>query len=244
MRLRNLLFTALLYCLSVFPAAGAWEFPNANDNNVSIADNDALTFPDGDWTVCSNVRLISNAGSQGQYVFSWGVWNTTPSFNIWIQETSSGGNAGKILGRLVDNDGTGYTLTGGATPFTGNLNTNSVCVIRDGSYIYISVGGVDVTNVSTSGDFNAINRSDAFYFGMQANGNEELNGVISDTVFFNRDLTQAELDAMAGGVSPYCLGGAKLYLPAIGTYQELMKGLSTTNSGSTIAPHPRMYSCN
>ena len=244
MRHPNLFLAVLLCILGPCTAYPAWEFPNSNDNNVSIADNAALTFPNGNWFLCLNLRLISNAGSQGQYVISWGAWNATPSINIWIQETSSGGDAGKIRGRIVDDDGTGYNLANAAgTPFTGNLNSNIVCVIRDSNYIYVTVNGTDSANATTSGDFAAINRSDAFYFGMQANGNEELNGVIGDIVFGDRALTAGELAGMTNGVSPFCSGGGKLYLPAINTYQEIMKGLSVTNSGASIVVHPRLYLC-
>jgi hypothetical protein len=120
----------LLNLLIATPVGAAWLF---TADEVEMADNAVLTFPDGDWTICGYFKLNQNTGTGTQTLFGHGAQGTASSFNLYIREASNGTspNAITLNPRDAEGDSSSAVVTAG-TPGTSTA-WQRVCATRTGS---------------------------------------------------------------------------------------------------------------
>lgn len=244
MRLRNLFLAFLLFILGPCTAYSAWLFDGTNDY-VTLADNAALTLPDGDWTVAGWFKLTSTSwGGDDQNIIEQGN-GAVPKFRLALFSYDSV-SVEEIYVDIRDDDGT--TLLIDQDPggnWTADTNWNHLVVQRSGTTITIYVNGSSIDSASV-GSIDAINPSDTFYFGARGGASSKwFNGTLAEWAKWDRALSAAERAALSAGFSPNCFPGFSWFTPMVGgAYQELANGITTTNNGTVSASHPRMYSCN
>ncbi|MBK7565237.1 MAG: hypothetical protein IPI21_13700 [Propionivibrio sp.] len=147
----------------------SWLFDEVDDY-VTLADDAALTFPDGDWTVAGWIRLTDNTGSAFQYFLSWGAFNTSDSWHWYIGEASHGVIPNKL--NFYANTTAGGSLNDGVDHVSGvNVGSSTSwqhVVVRhtqSTKTLQYFIDGVADTSWSYSGATGPINNSGALVFG-------------------------------------------------------------------------------
>lgn len=223
----------------------AWSFNGVN-NNVKLADNAALTFPNADWTVSLLVELVSPATGATQVMFDW----ADGSAECWFVVTNNAGNADEINLYLADD---GYTnevdRTSTASPFMSNTSWTSVILQRSGSNYLVFVNNTEVINSAGLFSVGAINVAGTFNFGYyESEGNRWLKGALAEFAKWDRALNSTERGKLWNGTKGLCPRDPSIntnlvvYVPmGSGDYTEKIAGIAVTNNGTTGATHPPIY---
>lgn len=146
---------------------------------LSIADNDALTIPNGDCLIGTTVTMDGNlaTGTASQYLLSKGEYQTTQNFQLFLNGTT-GTNPGKFQSYLNGNGAAGLmsavAVEAGKSYFIGDIRLNNVfysviCPVLqqeplDDSAVLFgasnSTGSRSVTNeLNSASDFNIFGRT-------------------------------------------------------------------------------------
>jgi len=233
----------ILSCLTSGVLAAA-SF-NGSSSYVSVADNPALDVPDNNWTVAGWVQVNSNAGTSWNSMLDW--WNNVhPEMRFWIGEASHAAYANDLLAWMADDD-TDATNVGDGTnnnAFSGITVWTHVAFRRSGATFATFKNGVQVDSL-TNANFDGITLSTNLILGASEAGTTQfLNGNLAEWVSWHKALSNSDIAALAKGFAPNCLPDFDWYVPLVRNYVELAQGAAVTNSGSTIAAHPRLYNCN
>jgi len=208
----------------------AWNFTNST-NNVQVADNAALTLPDGDWTLA--IKLDRTAA---------------PAYDARIFETlegptqygfyTNGGNAVEFYS--LDDDGTEVDVLSSTSVLDDNPHT--LIAVRSGSRIDLYLDTTSVANV-TNANFDAVNGG-TLYIGNRGGGtqNRGFPGSLAEFAKWDRALSTAEIAALVKGFAPtHFPSSLKVYIPMIRDYVEVVNRLPVTNTSSTVGAHPRIF---
>lgn len=224
----------------------AWHFDEVNDY-VTLADNAALTFPDGDWTVAGWIEPDDNVGSFFQYFLSWGVASVTPSFNLFIYEASEGTFPNDMAHWLVDDDGTNHFAQNTATlnndVFASPSGWYHILMRRTATNFEVYINNTLSIN-TTPTSFNAINRSDALYFGGRSDLNADrfFGGNMAEWAKWDRALTTQEISDLANGLIPSEVLSPVWWVRMLsGDYSEEISSITVTNNGTVGATHPPIF---
>ena len=155
----------------------AWSFDGSNDN-VALAANAAVTFPDGDWSLV--FKLAHNTGT-------WGadnhIVNLKPGggHEFLLGGYNDGGT--KIYLFAVDNDGTNFYIERSAGVMTGT-GFFQIVVTRASGVFTIYVNNTGVAN-TTEAAFDAITADGAMFFGSNVAGSNFSNIRLAELAFFS-----------------------------------------------------------
>lgn len=243
---------AILLLVAAFwvgiPNANAARVFDGSNDYMSMADNDALTLPAGDWTIGCMVQTDTTAGTDRQTIVD------NESGNVYIEfvvfDASNGTVPRRNNIRMAVGDGTNeFSNLGTGAPFASNTNWTAVYAVRSGNTLTNYVAGSADGSVDVTG-LGAINGTVDMRFGSDAAGmaDQFWDGGIAECAAWNRALSGAELTGLAGGFSPRCYPiGRMWYVPHRGDLNELQKGIAVTNGPSTaattIGAHPRTFDC-
>lgn len=208
----------------------AWLFDEVNDD-VRVADNAALSFPDGDWSLGGFLYTPDNTGSAFQYFYSHDSFQTDPSINIFIHEASAV-NGGAIH-VIIDNDDVNI------------VSADSAIKIAEWQHLLFVRSGTTVTmyqnNVSLGTDSLSVesNPAGSLFLGSRNDSNSDrfFGGRLAEWAKWNRALTTGERGALTAGYSPEFFRDYIWYLSMIREYRE-SRGLAVTNNGSVQGDHP------
>lgn len=220
----------------------AWLFDGTNDY-VSLANNSAHDFPNGDWAIGGWVKLTSSLSTVNQRLFIRKDSGGDSRFSIFI--TSDGTNADELR-FYWENPGIFQGTSSTSSPFTGNTSWTHVLVQRSGNTITGYINGSSVSSWTNAG-IGALDLSDPIDFGRNYDSTQWLNGNMAEWAFWTRALSTTEIDQLydGGSVSAVALAPSYLstnlswYLPMhSGDYTEKIVGITVTNNGTTGATHP------
>ena len=237
--MNKILITIFLFLFMAVSVNAAFLFDEVNDY-ITLADNPALTLPDGDWTIAFWMKVPDLTGSGAQQIMNWGGDGAAPSMQIYIGEASSG-IPGRMSMHLKDSDG-------------DVLNVDTATgVITTGTWLHIVWARTSntlkcyVDNVEKGSATNALyddtNVADSLYIGVRANleAASHYGGELAELAKWNKFLSAAERAALANGYAPSVFPESLAwYMPMIREYQEIMVPLTVTNNGTTVTEHPRM----
>jgi hypothetical protein len=165
---------------------------------ILIADDPALTFPAGDWTLSLWVRPEDLSGTFIKYYFSWGIFAALPSMNLFLGE--QGASPPTWGFNMRDAAGNGASALTTVTPIVGQWQ--HVLFMRSGNVVSFHIDGVEVPQTITltgaidvAGPVNLGRRSDA-------DANRYFNGHLAQLGRWSRALTAPERNALAAGLNP------------------------------------------
>lgn len=229
----------------------AWHFDeSANglaNQFVTLGDNAALTFPDGDWSIVGWLKLDDNAGSDFQYFLSWGSFDANPSINVFIIEGAAGVDPNKLKVVADDADGDGWPDDGSALVSNGTPGTSTlwqhIAFVNNSDTLYLYINGSEDVNVGASGTFNDINVAGSFYLGCRSDRQaaRAFGGSMAEWGKWDRALSVDEIvGQFKGHIPEFYPKDLKWYLPMLRPYVEKRVPLTVTNSSSTVVAHPRI----
>jgi hypothetical protein len=215
------------------------------DDRVTLADDAALTLPNGDWSLGGWVKLTDNAGTTFQYFISWGTFDANPSLSFYFVEASNGTDPNKLT--AVVNDGSvsvnAWRVLSSTTPGTSTA-WQHVALVRSGATITMYVDGASVGS-DTATTPAGTDVAGSLFLGARADlsAGRFFGGSMAEFAKWDRALAAGELAALANGFSPLCLPGSlRWYMPMVRNYTETVAAIAVTNTGSTVALHPRIFS--
>jgi RHS repeat-associated protein len=162
---------------------------NGTNAYVQVPDAAALNFNTNDFTACLWVNFNNTAGEQVLIE----KWNDAGAAG-WSFFKRPGGNL-----RLAMSNGTGgeVDVDSGALSIP-NTNWIHYAVRRQAGQISIFTNGVSVASGINVANLNA---ATSLLFGSRGGTNYFLNGSIDEVTLYSRALSDAEITAVAGGVS-------------------------------------------
>jgi hypothetical protein len=212
----------------------SWHFDESSGQYVSMSDDPALTLGNSDWTIGGWVKLDDNTGSVAQYFLSWGTWNATPSINLFFGEESAGVRPDVLSCRVTGDNGVGRTINSSTTP-GANLAWQHVILSRSGGTLEMYVNGISVGTTTAPTD--AVNRSDALWFGARSDGSSDLRlgGTMAEWGKWDRALSAAEIQALAVYAIPsdFATSLAWHVKMVAADYTEEIVPITVTNNDST-----------
>lgn len=204
-----------------------------NDNSTvyySIPNNAALNLGSGAWAWFMFTRIGDNAGTQAQYLLSFG---TAPHFNLYISEASHATTSLRDKFGLSIIDDAAVAAAGDSSTATGGDNLERLVVVQStGTTVemWLCRPGQTATRVvNLAINLGAITAGTSWSLGRRADGatdryyEEELGGVGKANVA----LTQTQIETIAGGGNPITLLGANL-----AEYWRFKNGLAATETGA------------
>lgn len=209
---------------------------DASSDNLQLADNAALTLPDGDWTIVLWVKQTTDIQAYGQRTISTNDGGSTKKIDCSISST------GNLDFFFTDDDGT--TVSGAATGALMDNNTNWVHVTyrRSGTTVELFQDAVSKASV-TDATFNGLDFAAPLYIGNRGGGtqNRGLIGSMAEFAKWDRALNADELVALSKGFSPaFFRDSLKLYFPMIREYVERIVNVAVTNTSTVVGVHPRI----
>ena len=229
----------------------SWLF-NSTTDRVTLTDNAALTFPDGDWTIGGWIKLSANDGTGFQYYMSWNNFNGLPSFQAYIGEESQTDATlrnKQLFNALSSTSGDAYNYTvninrpstaspGSSTAWQHVLirykkSTNTVDYFINGAADYSWTAGSLV---------NGINYAGSLYFGHRSDlaADRDFRGRLAEFAKWDRYIDNTEAAQLAAGDAPSLHNTSmSWYCPMINDFTESIVGITVTNTNaSTDADHP------
>lgn len=239
----RLLLALLLFLIFATPSQSAFHFTIGDADTVSLTDNAALTFPDGDWTLFCKLRLTSTSGwgSDGQVV----DWGNGGSFRLRIDQDL--GVPGAVELFISDGTDTIDVSSDPLQPYDLSTSWTTVLAERNGSNFNVEVNGSVVVTTAV-GNVDAVDVAAPLHFGRASGGANPIDADIAECVKFDRVLTAGEKAGINQGtdISPgTCLNKTSMswYVPMIRDYVERKVGIAVTNTGTTVVAHPRIIFC-
>jgi hypothetical protein len=223
----------------------AYSYDETNDFQ-SIADNAALTLPDGDWSIGCWLNLDSNAGTAYQYIMSWGGFDATNSFNLYVGEASLADATDRNEFQVKSKDSGGTSA--GIVRTNGNpgldLTWQHVLVVRASNVMDIYINGSSQASLAMVG-YNVVNRTSAFELGRRTDGNSAryFGGDMAEVFKADFAVTADQIAALQVA-SPAVVLGGQIYdsngwhIPLLGDVNDRGGNLAVTNNGATVAEHP------
>jgi carbohydrate esterase-like sialic acid-specific acetylesterase len=127
---------------SAFEAAAltatGFDGTNTSAGRITFADSASFDMPDASWTLGFIVKVPSNAGTVGNYVFSTGAYQAANSLNVLFWEASSATTPNTLSVAFMGADNTPY-----------NVNTPSVSALLDGTWRLWTIERVKGTGTTT-----------------------------------------------------------------------------------------------
>lgn len=214
-----------------------------SSDNITLADNAALTFPDADWAIGGWVKFSSRTGTTARNLWTWGSGYSSHT-QLRVGDASHASFPDDINLFFIDDDGTNIAFSTGANEFQSNTAWTHILVERTGTTIAIYKNGTQ-TGSGSNASLDALNAGASFKLGNNAYNNGTFLGDMAEWAKWDRALTTAEKAGLAAGYAPSCYPNSLMwYVPMIGNYVELVKGIAVTNSGTTVSAHPRIIYCN
>ena len=193
------------------------DFGDANSSRYyTLPHHPDLDLPDSDWCWGAVTRVEENSGTAFQYLLSTGNFEATPSFQLYLSEASEASNPNKWKAHTVDDDGT----LASETSLTSSVATGAdsvtrfVVIQRTGTNLEmwlcpLNGSATQVANLAAS-SYDAMTAPTDWNFGRRSDGNadryyEEWAGTLFKG---NVALSQANIEAIAGGVHPLTVLGA------------------------------------
>jgi phage baseplate assembly protein gpV len=213
----------------------SWHFLDSDTQYVELADDAALTLPDGDWTIAGWFKLDDNVGTGWNGLFGWGVPGGTPSCNFYVREASNPTFPNQLSIAIEDGAGffRGFETT--ATPGTVTIWQHLV-VTRDGSTIKVYINGVVDVRTQPVSSFTAVDRGDAAIFGAFGNlgANSYLKGSMAHWAKWDSALSETQIQELAVYKTPGEVGAPVWWVKMdAADYSEEIVPIAVTNQGST-----------
>ena len=206
---------------------------NGTSDYIKIADNAALSLPDGGFTLAGWFKPYTLA-SATRYFFSHGTVTAQSSCNLYY------GEAGFSVTSSLVSDGnttkTGYGIT-------GSLASNAwrhICLRCAGDSLSVFMNGVQ--NIAANANaWNGINPAGDLYLGGRNDlaADRFFKGWMAEWAKWDSALTNAQIELLAVGELPSQIGTASAwYMPLNLDTVEKIGGLTVTVNGTTWAEHP------
>jgi hypothetical protein len=225
----------------------SWFFDEVDDY-VTLADNAALSFPNGDWSVAGWVKLTDNVGTTFQYFASWNAFGATPSWHWYFGEATAADAALRNKYQIAAKSANGVDFTNGANiPSTSTSGTSTAWQHLTVTYTastrtirYYTNGVADGSHV-VSGTPDGIDHTGAFYFGSRAvtPTDRYFGGRLAEFAKWNSALNTTQITALAAGDAPSIVGAPAWYCPMVNNFTESVNNITVTAVGSvTDVDHP------
>jgi len=216
---------------------------NFTDNcSILLADNAALTFPDGDWAIGGYVKFSSRTGSTARNLFLWGSGYSN-KFEVRVGDASHASFPDDINLTFLDGDGTTISFSTGSNEFGSNTSWTHILIERTGTTIAVYKNG-EITGSGGNANLDALDAGASFRLGNNAYDTGDFLGDMAEWAKWDRALSAAEKAGLAAGYAPSCYPNSLMwYVPMIRDYVELVKGIAVTNNGTTVSAHPRIIYC-
>ncbi len=229
----------LILLLFVFVFASSSEaafLSDASGENFTFADNAALDFPDGDWSLSIWIQRDADTGLRS-YVLDF------DEFQLEVFIYGSGGGEGVMRFELDDDDTDAVGVSSSDTYFRSNTDWVHFYMQRSGDVFEMFLDGVSKGS-TTNANQGASTFNISFYALNRHLSNSYQNGRSAEAALWDRTLTADERNALANGYSPNCfLNSMRWYVPMIREYVELKENIAITNNSTTVEPHPRIIYC-
>ena len=213
----------------------ARKFTSASEY-FTLADDAALTLPNGDWSLGGWFKITNNAGIYQQWFFNWNAYSR-PYLYAFVFEASAASGANEI--KIGVHDGTNFTLlTGTSTPGTSTA-WQHLLLVRSGNTITQYIDGAADGSSNTS--ITAVDAGVDLHMGGRGVGETNYNflGELAGWAKWDRALSTAERAGLAAGASAahYPLSLA-WNMPMRGDLIENKSFIAVTNNGTTVSAHP------
>jgi hypothetical protein len=218
----------------------AYAFTKAESDNLSIADNAALSLGTA-LTLSAWFRLPENVGSAHRTLLGWGNYSSASGFVLIIGEASEATFANKLRFYLRDAAGDAFLITSSTTPGTSTA-WQHVAIVRDGTTCKMYIGGSEVAS-ETDATVDTVDRSAALKIGGPENllAARMFGGELADIGKYDAAWDTDKISAVAGGKSLLWYPTSKAWhLPLLDNTTELVVPLSVTNNGATATTGPTL----
>jgi hypothetical protein len=216
-------------------------FDSSNPDYLEIADNAALSLPDGDWAIAFWTRITDgNAGSGQRWYYNHGG--------------HGGVNAVSIFGGEVDNGFPNRVqwYVKGATEDLQDFSADQafgqssawqhILLQREGNDGILYINGVADANTDTNANMEAVNPTTVAHIGSTWNSLNAIDGDIAEFVIWGDSLDAAERASLAAGaLATDVKANPQIYIRILGNNDpepDLVGSNSASVSGTTKSDHP------
>ena len=211
----------------------ARKFTSASEY-FTLADDAALTLPNGDWSLGGWFKITNNAGIYQQWFFNWNAYSR-PYLYAFVFEASAASGANEI--KIGVHDGTNYTLlTGTSTPGTSTA-WQHLLLVRSGNTITQYIDGAADGSSNTS--VVAVDAGVDLHMGGRGVGETNYNflGELAKWAKWDTALSASERAQLVDGEDPMAIQSANLAWHLDGLTEQI-EGIAVTNNGSTASDDP------
>lgn len=233
----------LLSALFAGRAGAAWDI-TAAAQFVTLADNAALTIPDGDFSICGWFKKDTNAGTGFGVIQGWDTINANPSANIYCREASNATAPNSISVLFEDataNEQVAFNSSG--TP-CATTTWQQLCFIRSGASVFTLYLANSSIGTETDTAVDAIDVAGSWRMGVEGDGagSDYMDGALAEWAKWDRALT-ADERATLQKYTPRCVPGFAWYTPSVREYIEIKAGIAVTNTSTVALAHPPLIDC-
>ena len=191
-----------------------------------LADDAALTLPNGDWVMAGWVKIGGSPGS-APYLLSWGAYSAAPSYNVWK-------NGSDLMAHIEDTAVTWVNDKVIASGFWSVTAWQHFAMRRAGSDFRAYVDGSQSYTVTPSAMI-ALNVSGQFTFGNRSDlgATRDADNSYAGWAKWDTDIGTEAITALASGLPPLALPGSLAWYDPMeaGVGRERIASITTSQSG-------------
>lgn len=219
----------------------AYTFDETNDN-LSLADNAALTLPNADWAISLWFKLPDATGSGTQFLLSCGLNGDTPTLTLRLNEASAGASPNCLLFTVRDDLGNAATGTSSNTPGTSTAWQHGL-IQRSGSNVLLYTDGtLRATGAHTFAA--TINSANPWVIGSRYDGGAGtwFGGDLAEVAKWDYAMSDLNIARLAAGWRATRFGGLKWYVPMLAdTLEKAVPITVTVGDSPTLTTGPTLY---
>jgi hypothetical protein len=229
----NILLTLLLLFSLTTQSRGAWLFDGVNDK-VTVGPSSVIEYPDGNWTVAFQMRHTTGT-TVAEAVFAF-PYTGTIYFDFRLGDIDK-----NLIWEAADDDVTATSLGTGVNSIA-DTNNHVVVLTRVGTVLTLYLDGTQIQTNNVPGF--TVCSVDEVTLGAYSDSSDPYNGSMAWAARWSRALSLPEIVGLSADISPDCYKNDLIwYVPMVRDYNEIAKGITITNDGSTVVAHPRTISC-
>ena len=210
---------------------------NGTSAYLSVTDNDAITCPNGDWSIAGWIKPAALPLGSPEFFYCAGNYGVPSFLSIHI------GTASNTITVLAFSDDFAFKYLNHADAEVTEGTWHHILVRNDGDDFQLYTDGVQRANNNTA--WGSINPYLPLLFGNNSQLLEQsfFNGDLAEWAKWDSALTVPQIAQLVDGESPLAVGSPAWYIPMQGDdYAGKVVPLSVTNSGTTDSAHPpQMY---